>query len=68
LFGSLGDLAVSVGLIAYLIFYLLGLAYFIWRSIRGHRFLTIVEITLSVVLAMVGSVFVFLITAIGFVK
>ena len=59
---------VSVGFIAYLFFYLLGIAYFIWRPIRGHRVLTIVEITLSVVLAMTGSTIVFLVAAIGFVK
>ena len=59
---------VTVGYIAYLIFFLLGLAFFIWRSIRANRFITIAEIILSVVLAMVGSVIVFVIVATGFVE
>lgn len=65
--GSVGELVALVGFMAYVFFYLVGLIYFVWRSIRGHTFLTIFEIALSVVLAMAGSTIVFIITATGFI-
>ena len=66
--GSVGDLVISVGFIAYVIFYLIGLVYFVSRSIRAHTFLTIADITVSVVLAMAASIIAFLVFAPVFVE
>ena len=66
--GSVGDLVISVGSIAYVIFYLIGLVYFVSRSIRAHTFLTIADITVSVVLAMAASIIAFLVFAPVFVE